>query len=459
MLYYSTRNPELRHTLDQVILNGLAPDGGLYLPQKFNQLPPEFWDRATSLTYQQILYEVLITLTAGDEYNRQELKEEIEAIFDFQPELIALETDLTMMDLNTGPTSAFKDYGANTLGIFLRAIIGQSANVSSRRVNTTQLKKTILVATSGDTGAAVANSLKDYGLSPAIQVVILYPKGRVSEDQRLLMTTIGGNITCLEVDGTFDDCQAMVKQAMSDPAIKERLTSANSINLIRLYGQVAHFIYAGSRGIDPKTPNLYCVPSGNLGNVTAGYIAMLMGNPTKQFLVGHNTNDMFNQFVLEGILNNQNTAKATISSAMDISRPSNLERLVVLFGGSYNLDGTIYTMPDIAAMQKVFYVQGFGDEETQIKIKQVQDNYNQAIDPHTAIGFLVLEQCIATQHPEYKQVPAVILSTAHCSKFGQIYFDSVGAQAPVSGPILEARGKSEHIVSIGASYEELAKWL
>ncbi len=459
MNYYSTRNTLLRHSLETIILNGLAPDGGLYLPMTINQLPDEFWSTVSQMSYTDILYEVLTKLTEGDDYNRDELKEEIQTIFDFHPEIIQLENNISIMDLNTGPTSAFKDYGANTLGIYLRSTLGQSANVSSRRVNTTRIKKTVLVATSGDTGSAVANSLKDFGLNPNIKVVILYPKGRVSEDQRLLMTTIGGNITCLEVDGTFDDCQALVKQAMSDPLVKDGLTSANSINLIRLYGQVAHFIYAGARSQDPISPKLFCVPSGNLGNVTAGYIAMLMGNPTKQFLVGHNSNDMFNQFVLEGVLNNQGNAKATISSAMDISRPSNLERLVVLFGGGYNLDGTIKDMPNIEQMQKIFYVQGFSDQETSDKIKDVQEYYNQAIDPHTAIGFLVLEHAIKQEHPEYKEIPAIILSTAHCSKFGDIYQEAVGLEPPVSNPILQVRGKLEHIVSIPATYEALLEWL
>jgi threonine synthase len=445
MEYYSTRNLDLAVSLDKVILIGLAEDGGLYLPKVINKLDSSFWDQASNLTYNQILIEVLKTLTAGDDYNFQEVSDAINSVFTFEPKIIRLEDNRFLLDLNTGPTSAFKDYGANTLGVYLD-------NVAKAHNST----KTVLVATSGDTGSAVANAFKDYGSDPAIKVIVLYPKGRVSVDQRKLMTTVGGNITCLEVDGNFDDCQKLVKEAMSDDSIRAGLTSANSINLIRLYGQVAYYIYATSRiGLDKDI--IFSVPSGNLGNLTAGYIAKEMGNNTLKFIVSHNSNDMFNIFILEGLMNNRQASIPTISSAMDVYRPSNLERLVVLFGGQYDKVGNIKVMPDISKMQNMFYVQGFNDEDTKVKMKEINTKYDIEIDPHTAVGLLGVDHSINTEHPEFNDYTIVTLSTAHASKFNEVFTSVNGKAAQVSQPIIKARLKDEIMIGIPNQYQSFYK--
>jgi threonine synthase len=443
MEYYSTRNLDMAVSLDKVILNGLAEDGGLYLPKVINKLDRNFWDASPTLTYNQILIEVLKTLTSGDDYNFQEVSSAINSVFTFEPKIIKLEDNRFLLDLNTGPTSAFKDYGANTLGVYLD-------NVAKAHNST----KTVLVATSGDTGSAVANAFKDYGTDPNIKVIVLYPKGRVSIDQRKLMTTVGGNITCLEVDGSFDDCQKLVKEAMSDDSIRASLTSANSINLIRLYGQVAYYIYATSRiGLDKDI--IFSVPSGNLGNLTAGYIAKEMGNKTSKFIVSHNSNDMFNSFILDGLMNKRDASIQTISSAMDVFRPSNLERLVVLFSGQYDNSGAITVMPDITKMQETFYVQGFNDEDTKIKMKEINMKYDIEIDPHTAVGLLGVDHSINTEHPEFKDYTIVTLSTAHASKFNEVFTQVNGKEAMISQPIMNARGKEEVMIKIPNQYQSL----
>jgi threonine synthase len=443
MEYYSTRNLDMAVSLDKVILNGLAEDGGLYLPKVINKLDKNFWDSSPTLTYNQILLEVLKILTNGDDYNFLEVSNAINSVFTFEPKIIKLEDNRFLLDLNTGPTSAFKDYGANTLGVYLD-------NVAKAHNST----KTVLVATSGDTGSAVANAFKDYGADPNIKVIVLYPKGRVSIDQRKLMTTVGGNITCLEVDGSFDDCQKLVKEAMSDDTIRAGLTSANSINLIRLYGQVAYYIYATSRiGLDKDI--IFSVPSGNLGNLTAGYIAKQMGNKTSKFIVSHNSNDMFNSFILDGLMNKRDASIQTISSAMDVFRPSNLERLVVLFGGQYDKNGSITVMPDINKMQETFYVQGFNDEDTKIKMKEINMKYDIEIDPHTAVGLLGVDHSINTEHPEFKDYTIVTLSTAHASKFNEVFTQVNGKEAMISEPIMNARAKEEVMIKIPNQYQSL----
>ena len=443
MEYYSTRDWNKFVDLDTVILNGLAMDGGLYLPKKINKLSDDFWVSAPTLTYNQILIEVLKVLTDGDDYDFQEVSKNINEVFTFQPSIIKLVENRYLLDLNTGPTSAFKDYGANTLGVYLD-------NVAKANKST----KTVLVATSGDTGSAVANAFKDYGDNPNIKVIVLYPKGRVSNDQRKLMTTVGGNITCLEVDGNFDDCQRLVKEAMSDDSIRAGLTSANSINLIRLYGQVAYYIYATSRiGLDKDI--IFSVPSGNLGNLTAGYIAKQMGNPTTKFIVCHNSNDMFNSFILEGMMNNNQSSIQTISSAMDVYRPSNLERLVVMFGGEYDKKGNITKMPDIDKMQQTFYVQGFNDEDTKVKMKEINQTYGIEIDPHTAVGLLGVDHSINTEHPEFINSTIITLSTAHASKFNEVFLEVNGKEAVTSSPIIYARAKKEVTINIPNQYKYL----
>ncbi len=447
MQYYSTRNTNNYVSLKQVILDGLAQDGGLYLPLIINPLPQEFWRDVKNLKYIDILEKVLFHLTTGDEIDNSSISEGLSEVFNFSPEIKSLEDNLHLLDLNTGPTSAFKDYGANTLGVYLKVI-----------ADSYQSKKTILVATSGDTGSAVANAFKNYNSHPSLNVIVLYPKGRVSEDQRKLMTIVGGNINCIEINGNFDDCQALVKQAMSDKSIRSYLTSANSINLIRIYGQIAYYIYTWAQ-VSKGEEVIFSVPSGNLGNLTAGYISYLLGNPIKKFIVSHNLNDMFNNLVLEGILKENKQSIPTISSAMDVYKPSNLERLIVLFDGEINQDGSIKTLPDIKKMQDLFYVQGFDDDETKIKMKSIYNNHNQQIDPHTAVGLLGVEHSIKNQHPEFADDTIIVLSTAHASKFNEIFYDVNGQYANLSDPINIARTKQETMLEMYNSYPALKEYI
>ena len=461
--YYSTRGNEISIGLERVVLEGLARDGGLYLPETIPVLTEYELESLQNLEFNQILELIL------SKYTDINLSKSIDTKFNFKPQLIEYSPHRYLLDLNTGPTSAFKDYGANTLAIvmneYLNSIDRSNNSLDSKecqlivnkpsgeKMNETPLNesKLILVATSGDTGSAVANAFQDTSTAAKVNVMVFYPKGRVSDDQRRLMTTIEGNIICVEVDGNFDDCQRIVKDAMSDESIKYRLGSANSINWLRLIGQTAYYFYAFSR-LDIKDQLkgvAFSVPSGNLGNITAGYISKLMGLNIIKLIASHNSNDLFQYFVLDGILKDQKNSIRTISSAMDVAKPSNLERLIVLFGGSFDKKGNITKLPDIDGMQEVFYAQGFSDIETKQMMKQFYESNSIMIDPHTAVGLLGVNDAIektGAEHPELINHAIITLSTADPSKFPIESYEVYNTYPIPTEPIIRARTKGETIL-------------
>jgi threonine synthase len=373
-------------------------------------------------------------------------REQLENRFTFAPGIIKLEKDLFLLDLNQGPTSAFKDFGANTLAALMDTILIEQ-----------EQKKTILVATSGDTGAAVANAFKDYADNPNINVVVLYPKGKVSEDQRKLMTTIGGNVQCLEVDGNFDDCQAMVKQALRN---LDGLTSANSINWGRILGQLVYPFYAGSR-LKNENPAVYSVPSGNLGNATGLLYAKLMGLPVEKIILSHNANGNTEQLALKGKLNYRENAIQTLSSAMDVAVANNLWRIISLYNGSLDLNGKINRQLNLDDFQRDFFATSSTDTSTESKMKEFRDIYGFQIDPHTGVGFLGLDE-LYTEHPEYKtsrSTPKIVYSTARTSKFLEDCTRIYGQEPIPTQPIIDARTKQESFVQIENRYEALEEFL
>src|SRR5688572_8087199 len=304
MKFYSTNNPDLKVDLKQAVTQGLAPDNGLYMPERIPALPKTFFDTIADKSFQEIALEVATNLL-GEDISKTELKRIVEHAIQFDAPLVKLENNIYALELFHGPTLAFKDFGAR----FMSQLLGYFAKQQQKEI-------IILVATSGDTGSAVANGFLGV---PGTKVVVLYPSGKVSEIQEKQFTTLGKNITALEVDGTFDDCQQMVKQAFVDKELTSQyfLTSANSINIARLVPQSFYYFYAYAKLPVKKQPVVFSVPSGNFGNLTGGLLAKAMGLPIQKFIASTNINDVVPQYLLSKTFNPR-ASQQTISNAMDV---------------------------------------------------------------------------------------------------------------------------------------------
>ncbi|MBA4144516.1 MAG: threonine synthase, partial [Cytophaga sp.] len=349
MEFYSTNNKETRVSLKEAVLQGLAPDNGLYMPEHISPLADPFFRDLHRKSFPQLSYEVARHLIGGD-IPDEALKKIIDQTITFEAPLVKV-GDCYSLELFHGPTLAFKDFGAR----FLAGLLGYYARQQDKEV-------TILVATSGDTGSAVANGFLNVR---GTRVVVLYPSGKVSEIQEKQFTTLGGNITALEIEGTFDDCQRMVKEAFLDAALRAKLflTSANSINMARLIPQMFYYFRAFAQlGADAKDV-VFAVPSGNFGNLTAGLIAKRLGLPVKQFIAATNANDIVPEYLSSGTFAPR-SSKQTISNAMDVGNPSNFARMLDLFHS------------DLPLMQKDITGYHFTDEETKTAMVNVLKNDN-----------------------------------------------------------------------------------
>ena len=413
MLYHSTATPTHRVDLKQAILRSLPPDNGLYMPDSLPVLDPTFWEIWRELTFPEIGIAVADAFF-GKDLPSQALVDIVEGTISFDAPLITLGPGDHILELFHGPTLAFKDFGAR----FMARLMAWLTRGADHEL-------TVLVATSGDTGGAVASAFHQV---PGTRVVILYPQGKVSELQEKQLTTLGGNITALEIQGSFDDCQAIVKSAFLDRELAERLnlTSANSINLARLVPQSFYFIHAASQlpeGIKPT----FVVPSGNLGNLTAGLLAMRLGLPVDHFVAATNRNDVVPEFLRSGEYTPRPSI-ATISNAMDVGAPSNFVRIKALFDGSWD---TI--KHHISGMS-------FTDDQTRAAIRTVKSLYQYDIDPHGAIGWLAAQNWRAT----HRTSATITLETAHPAKFLEVMEAELGAnciEVPERLAILARREK------------------
>src|SRR5690349_11722347 len=345
MKFYSTNNRNHKVELKQAVTQGLAPDNGLYMPEQIPVLPKSFFDSLSTKTFPEIALAVTQNLL-GDDVPAAELKRIVEHTIQFDAPLVKVEDHVFALELFHGPTLAFKDFGAR----FMSQLLGYFARQQDQEI-------VILVATSGDTGSAVANGF--LGVK-GTKVVVLYPSGKVSEIQEKQFTTLGSNITALEVDGTFDDCQRLVKTAFLDEELKSKyfLTSANSINIARLIPQSFYFFYAFSRLQDRNKPVVFCVPSGNFGNITGGLLAQRMGLPVSHFVAATNINDVVPEFLHTHKLTTR-PSQMTISNAMDVGSPSNVVRMLDLFGG------------DVTELGKHVTGYAFTDDETRAAMRHV----------------------------------------------------------------------------------------
>ena len=405
MKYYSTNHKAPLASLQQTVEQGLAPDRGLYMPERLNLLPNTFFEHIEEMSFQELSFEVARALF-GEDVNHNDLQRIVYDTLNFETPVVKIRDNIHALELFHGPTLAFKDVGARFMARLLQYFIrkDQTETASApHRVN-------VLVATSGDTGSAVANGF--LGVD-GIHVYVLYPKGKVSHIQESQFTTLGQNITALEVDGVFDDCQALVKSAFMDDELKRHmtLTSANSINVARFLPQAFYYfnafaqlkrkgmlnIAANSEG--QLVSNLvFCVPSGNFGNVTAGLFAAHMGLPVKHFIAANNANSVFYNYLRTGLYKPQ-ASKQTIANAMDVGAPSNFARIIDLYDNQWakiknDIGGATYTDDHIRRTMKTCY-----------------DTTNYVLDPHGACGYQAL--CEQLQPDE----TGVFLETAHPAKF------------------------------------------
>lgn len=390
MKYYSLNNPALEATFKDAVKMGLAPDKGLYFPKEIPALAKDFLERLPNLSKEAIALEV-IEPYIGNEIPKAVLKEIVEETLCFDFPIIPVTDTIGSLELFHGPTLAFKDVGAR----FMARCLGYF-NQQDRQTE----KSTVLVATSGDTGGAVADGF--LGVR-GIDVVILYPKGKVSEIQEKQLTTLGKNITALEVDGVFDDCQDMVKTAFLDPEIntKKNLTSANSINVARWLPQMFYYFFAFKALADKNKPLVFSVPSGNFGNLCAGMLAQKMGLPIHHFVASTNSNKVVPEYLKTGNYQTQKTIP-TISNAMDVGAPSNFVRIQQIMNHDFDV------------LQKHLSGYSYDDAQTKAALVRLYQSYNYIADPHGAVGFLGLEAYLNTLETS---AYGVFLETAHPIKF------------------------------------------
>ncbi|MCD8167096.1 MAG: threonine synthase, partial [Bacteroides sp.] len=402
MKYYSTNKQSENVELQEAVVKGLAADKGLYMPEQLKKLPREFYDTMEDLSFQEIAYRVADAFF-GEDVPADVLKEIVYDTLSFDTPVVHVKDNIYSLELFHGPTLAFKDVGGRFMARLLSYYIKKQGQ---KDVN-------VLVATSGDTGSAVANGF--LGVE-GIQVYVLYPKGKVSEIQEKQFTTLGQNITALEVDGTFDDCQALVKAAFMDKELNEKylLTSANSINVARFLPQAFYYFYAYAqlKKAGKADELVICVPSGNFGNITAGLFAKKMGLPVKRFIAANNKNDIFYQYLQTGEYNPKPSV-ATIANAMDVGDPSNFARVIDLYGNSHaavtaEISGTTYT-----------------DEQIRETVKKVYQETGYLLDPHGACGYRALEEGLQPQET------GVFLETAHPAKFLETVEAIIGEEVEI----------------------------
>lgn len=402
MKYYSTNKKASDATLEEAVVRGLAGDKGLYMPRSIKTLPQSFYDEIENLSFQEIAYRVADAFF-GEDIPADTLKHIVYDTLNFDTPVVKVKDNIYSLELFHGPTLAFKDVGgrfmARLLGYFIR-------KEGKKQVN-------VLVATSGDTGSAVANGF--LGVE-GIHVYVLYPKGKVSEIQEKQFTTLGQNITAIEVDGTFDDCQALVKNAFMDKELNEhmQLTSANSINVARFLPQAFYYFYAYAqmKKLGKADKLVICVPSGNFGNITAGLFGKRMGLPVERFIAANNRNDIFYQYLKTGEYKPRPSV-ATIANAMDVGDPSNFARILDLYEGSHDaiaseISGETYT-----------------DEQIRETVQKTYEETGYLLDPHGACGYRALAEDLKPGEN------GVFLETAHPAKFLQTVEDIIGTEVKI----------------------------
>ncbi|NAS30403.1 threonine synthase [Flavobacteriaceae bacterium R38] len=430
MNYYSLNNKSPKASFKEALINGLAPDRGLYFPESIESLGQDFIKKIDQLSHQEIAFEA-IKQFVGNEIPENSLKEIIEKTLSFNFPLEQIEDNIYSLELFHGPTMAFKDVGAQ--------FMAQCMGYFNRQSKTSNV--TVLVATSGDTGGAVANGF--LGVE-GIDVVILYPSGKVSDIQEKQLTTLGNNIQAVEVNGTFDDCQEMVKTAFLDTELNsKKLTSANSINIARWIPQMFYFFFAYKALKDKSKEITFSVPSGNFGNICAGIMAYKLGLPVKHFVAATNINDTIHQFLETGIYAPK-TAQQTISNAMDVGDPSNFIRIQQLMNN------------DIHKLKSIFSSYSFTDQQTKEGMKKLYKNASYVSDPHGAIGYLGLKKYL--KNKSLHNTNGIFLETAHPCKFLDTVENTIKTKVEIPLQIKSILEKEKNSIKIN-DYSEFKSFL
>ncbi|AIL46034.1 TPA: threonine synthase [Elizabethkingia anophelis] len=414
MKYYSTRG---KHSVNiqQAVLNGLADDGGLYMPAYIPQLPASFFENIENKSLPEIGFEVA-KLFLEDSVPDAVLKQMIDEVLNFDIPVVPIHNNIYSLELFHGPTLAFKDVGAR----FMARLMSYFAEGKPMKV---------IAATSGDTGSAVAAGFYNV---PGINVYILYPKGKVSPLQEKQLTTWGGNIKALEIEGTFDDCQALAKELLADEELQQhQVTSANSINIARLIPQSFYYFWAYAQLKKENKKIVFSVPSGNFGNLTAGLLAYKMGLPVNRFIASTNINNVVPQYLKTGTYEAK-ASLSTVSNAMDVGNPSNFERMKDLF------------QEDVTKFREIISGYYFIDEETKATVQEVYKESGYLLDPHGAVAYLGLVQYQKEQQQDFN---GVLLETAHPAKFIETVEESISEKIEIPEK-LSAFGKKEKVATL-----------
>ena len=429
MKYYSTNHKSDDVTLRDAVVRGLAPDRGLYMPERLNKLAKEFFENIDKMTFQEMSFEVAKAFF-GEDIPADDLKRIVYDTLAFETPVVKVEDNIYSLELFHGPTLAFKDVGAR----FMARLLGYFNKEEKQLVN-------VLVATSGDTGSAVANGF--LGVE-GVHVYVLYPKGKVSPIQECQFTTLGRNITAVEIDGVFDDCQALVKNAFMDAELNQRmkLTSANSINVARFLPQAFYYFnaYAQMKRLGKADNLVICVPSGNFGNITAGLFGWFMGLPVKRFIAANNANDIFYNYLKSGVYSPKPSVQ-TLANAMDVGDPSNFARVLALYGGSHkdiagHIGGATYT-----------------DEQIKETLKECYNRTGYLLDPHGTCGYRALKEQL--QPGEY----GVFLETAHPAKFKEKVDAITGGDVEIPARLQAFMKGTKQSVELSKDYADFRQFL
>jgi threonine synthase len=428
MKYFSINNFNHKVSLSEAVIKGLAPDNGLYMPEQIPVLSKELIRNMSEMSFQEIGYAVIGALFSED-LSQKQIHELVDHTLTFDAPIVKVEEDVYSLELFHGPTLAFKDFGARFCSKLMSMLVGDQSQ-----------KVRVLVATSGDTGSAVANGF--LGVK-GVEVIILFPKGKVSPLQEKQFTTLGQNITALEVEGVFDDCQTLVKQAFLDPQLNQKLllTSANSINIARWIPQCLYYFYAYSRLPKKERKVVFAVPSGNFGNIGAGILAQGMGLPIDRFVAATNVNKVVPEY-LNGYPFQAMPSVATVSNSMDVGNPSNFPRLKALYGGDDEL---------FREFVKGYF---YSDEQTVNAIQSVQ-LLGYTLDPHGAVGYLGLKDFM-NENPGYL---GVFLETAHPGKFRDVVEEALGVKLVLPERLEAFLEGEKQVIEMGKGFEEFKEFL
>jgi len=435
MKYFSTNHQSPEVDFKQATINGQAPDKGLYFPERIPTISKELIENITQYSNEEIAYQVMKPYV-GDTIPELELRRIVEETINFDIPLVKVTDAIYSLELYHGPTLAFKDIGARFMSRCLGYFVKQSDLDLGKKK-----KVTVLVATSGDTGGAVANGFYEV---EGVEVVILYPSGKVSSVQEKQLTTLGKNIHALEIAGTFDDCQQMVKQAFIDEDLKQKLflTSANSINVARWLPQQLYYFFAYKLWADKHKPPVISVPSGNFGNICAGILAHQSGLPVQHFIAACNANDVVPNYMQSQQYVPKN-AVATISNAMDVGNPSNFIRILEIFHHQFN------------SLAAVFSSCSISEDHTKSTLQTIYKNYHYLLDPHGAVGFIALDQYLQC-HPDQK---GIVLETAHPVKFYDAVEPLIGELVPIPVSIQHQLTLQKNSIKMEAQSEMLNSFL